>query len=194
MNFSRWFLFLAAVSVSSSLLACNTALFDELKAMCEKDQKARLAVIESGDLLSEEGTKLIETIDLENLLCLKAIIERFGWPGFKLVGEEGADKMWLLVQHCDRDLEFQKACLQLLEDAVAKEDAPKRHLAYLRDRILVNEGLPQLYGTQMLIIDGQVIPRSIEKESQLDERRADMGLEPFNEYISLIKKVYHLEG
>jgi hypothetical protein len=185
--------FFSSISASFSLLAHDAVLFDELKRMCEKDQKARFAVIESGDLRSEESAKIVEAIDQENLPRLKAIINRFGWPGFELVGEEGADKMWLLVQHCDRDLEFQKACLQLLEDAVAKEDVPKRHLAYLTDRVLVNEGLPQLYGTQVQIIEGQAILRPIEQADQLDKRRAEMGMEPFDDYLSLLKKAYHLE-
>lgn len=191
MNFSHRLLFFCVLS--SSLLARDAVLLDELKFMCEKDQQTRSAVIDSGHLASEEGAKLIEAIDQENLPRLKAIIEQFGWPGFQLVGEEGADKMWLLAQHCDRDLEFQKRCLQLLKDAVAKEDAPKRHLAYLMDRVLVNEEFSQLYGTQIQLINGQAIPRPIEKPDQLDERRAEMGLEPFSEYLALLKKVYHLE-
>lgn len=194
MKFSHPFFFLIPFSVTFSVLADNTTLSDELKAMYEKDQKACFAIIESGDLGSEESAKMVEAINQENLLRLKGIIERFGWPGFKLVGEEGADKMWLLVQHSDRDLEFQKTCLELLKAAVAKNDAPKRHLAYLTDRVLFNQGLPQLYGTQIQIVNGQAIAWTIENEDQLDKCRADMGLEPFNEYLSFFKKVYHLEG
>ena len=189
----HWFLFLSPIFASFSLLANNTALLDELRAMYDKDQRARLFIIESNDLGSEESLKIIETIDQENLPRLKAIIQRFGWPGFQLIGEEGADKIWLLIQHCDRDVEFQKTCLQLLKDAVTKEDAPKKHLAYLMDRVLVNQKLPQLYGTQAQIIEGQIIPQPIEEQDQLDQRRANMGLEPFNEYLLLLKEVYQLE-
>jgi hypothetical protein len=101
--------------------------------------------------------------------------------------------MWLLVQHCDRDIEFQKTCLHLLTEAVIAEDAPKRHLAYLTDRVLVNEGLPQLYGTQILFKDGQLIPYPIEQPGQLAERRAEMELEPFEDYLSTVHKFYHSE-
>lgn len=180
-------------SLFSSLLAQDTVLLEELKAMYEKDQQARFTVINSGQLGSEEGQKLIEIIDQKNLPRLKEIVEQFGWPGLRLVGEEGTDKMWLLVQHCDRDLEFQKTCLQLLKEAVAKEDAPKRHLAYLMDRVLVNEGLAQLYGTQVQLIENKAIPRPIENPDQLDKRRAEMGLEPFADYLALLKQVYHLD-
>lgn len=67
---------------------------------------------------------MVEKINQEHLPRLKAIVEQFGWPGFRTVGAEGADKMWLLVQHCDQEIEFQKTCLQLLKDSVAKGDAP----------------------------------------------------------------------
>lgn len=189
------FLFqLFAISLlSSTLLGLNPPLLDELKIMCEKDQQARFALIDAGPAALEEGEKLIEAIDRENLPRLQEIVAQFGWPGFQLVGEEGADKIWLLIQHCDQDLEFQKRCLLLLQEAVAQGDAPKRHLAYLTDRVLVNEGLPQLYGTQIQLINGQPVLRPTENPDQLDERRAEMELEPFTDYLSLIKKVYHLD-
>jgi hypothetical protein len=193
MNFIRWLTVLCAVFVSFSLSAYHAALFDELKTMYEEDQNVRFELIDSGNLTSEELIQKMEMVDQENLPRLKEIIHQFGWPGFKLVGEEGADKMWLLVQHCDRDIEFQKACLQLLKEAVAKADAPKRHLAYLMDRILVNEDLPQVYGTQFQIIEGKAIFCPIQEPEKLDSRRAEMGLESFADYFSALKELYHIE-
>lgn len=171
----------------------NPALFNELTLMYDKDQEARFKVINAGNLASEEAEKMIEKIDQEHLPRLKAIVEQFGWPGFRTIGAEGADKMWLLVQHCDREIEFQKTCLQLLKDSVAKGDAPKKHLAYLMDRVLVNEGKPQVYGTQVQIIEGKALPRPVEDPDNLDNRRKAMGLGSFNDYLALIKEVYHLE-
>lgn len=193
MRFYCWVLLICLISACRSLSCLDTALLDELTVMYEKDQRVRFAVIDSGEWASEEAIGLVEAVDLENLPRLKAIIDQFGWPGYQLVGEPGVDKIWLLVQHCDRDLEFQKICLQLLKDAVAKEDAPRKHLAYLMDRVFINQGLPQLYGTQVQLIDGQAIPRPIEEPDQLDGRRAEMGLEPFDEYLALLKKIYHLD-
>lgn len=175
------------------LWAYDAVLLDDLKAMYDKDQTARFEIINSRTLLSNKGVEMIEKIDQENLPRLKAIISQFGWPGFQLVGEGGADKMWLLVQHCDQDVEFQKLCLQLLKESVSKGDAPKRHLAYLTDRVLVNEGHSQIYGTQIQIENGKPIPSPIEEAHNLDIRRAEMELEPFAEYLSLFKKVYLLE-
>lgn len=182
--------YLEAQSVGESTY--NPALLNELTLMCEKDQEARFKVINSRNLASEEAGKMIEKIDQENLSRLKAIVEQFGWPGFRTIGAEGADKMWLLVQHCDQEIEFQKTCLQLLKESVAKGDAPKRHLAYLMDRVLVNEGKPQVYGTQVQIIEGGALPRPVEDPDNLDKRRKEMGLGSFAGYLLLLKEVYHL--
>lgn len=190
MRFNCWFLLVCFISASPSVWCFNTSLLDELTVMCEKDQRARFAVINSDDW-SEEKVGIVEAIDRENLPRLKAIIDQFGWPGCQLVGEQGADKIWLLVQHCDQDLEFQKACLELLREAVTKGDAPKRHLAYLTDRVLVNEGRFQLYGTQVQLIDGQAMPHPIQEPEELDKRRKEMELEPFADYLALLRRVYH---
>jgi hypothetical protein len=161
--------------------------------MYEEDQKARFEVINSGQLDSEERARAMEKIDREHLPRLKAIIEKFGWPGIRVIGEKGVDTMWLLVQHCDRDIDFQKLCIQLLKNAVSQGEAHKRHLAYLTDRVLVNERKSQIYGTQVQIIEGQIILLPIEDPGHLDKRREEMELESFAEYLSLLKKVYHLE-
>lgn len=184
-------LFSSNSNYSASL---NNDLFNELKLMCNKDQEARFQVINSQDLNEDLGEQIISQVDQENLPHLKNIIYQFGWPGFQLVGEEGAEYTWLLVQHCDQDLEFQKECLILLEEAVFKKDAPKKHLAYLMDRVLVNEGKEQIYGTQLKIINGLAIPFPIKESHELDERRQAMGLCPFSEYLMLIKEIYHLEN
>ena len=172
----------------------NPALLNELTLMCERDQEARLKVIDAGSLGSDEGKEIIEKIDREHLPRLKVIVDQFGWPGFWTVGAEGADKMWLLVQHCDQDVGFQKMCLKLLQKAVANGDAPKRHLAYLTDRVFVNEGKPQIYGTQAQVIEGQIVLSPVEDPDHLDQRRQAMGLSPITEYLALLKEVYHLDN
>ena len=185
--------FILLLVINLGLLATDVVLLNELKIMCENDQRARFAAIDSDAEAAEVGWQMVEATDRENLPRLKGIVEQFGWPGSQLVGEEGADHMWLLVQHCDQDIDFQKLCLELLRVAVGKEDVPKKHLAYLTDRVLVNMGEAQLYGTQMQIIDGCPIPQPIEQPVNLDSRREEMGLGTFEAYLDLFKEIYHLK-
>lgn len=168
----------------------NNDLLHELKAMIQKDQDARFKMINTEN--SFESVEEVVQIDQDNLPRLKEMINEFGWPGFQMIGEEGADCVWLLIQHCDQDIEFQRKCLLLLHEAVKKNDAKKTHLAYLLDRVLVNEGKEQIYGTQLQIRNGCAIPFPLQDPPNLDKRREDMGLCPFDEYLSLIEKVYHL--
>jgi len=63
------------------------------------------------------------------------------------------------------------------------------HLAYLTDRVRVNEGREQVFGTQMGGFEGGVpVPRPIEDRQGLDERRAEVGLEPFDGYVRRFAK------
>ncbi|MFF2807011.1 DUF6624 domain-containing protein [Streptomyces sp. NPDC058000] len=64
-------------------------------------------------------------IDAENTSWIKTItiIAERGWPGTALVGEQGADEAWLLVQHADLDPDFQHQALQQLKAAAEAGDA-----------------------------------------------------------------------
>lgn len=63
----------------------------ELRRRVTSDQAARRKLLQTG----EPGDLL--RIDAENTVWLKAVIAEHGWPGFALVGEQGADDAWLLV-------------------------------------------------------------------------------------------------
>ncbi len=165
----------------------DETLAAELKAMVAEDQRIRrpspgqekrFAVP-----LSPEETMEWRRVDVANTDRLREIVEHHGWPGRSLVGEEGAEHAWLLAQHADRQLDFQRQALRLLADAVERGEATRRQLAYLTDRVRLNEGREQLYGTQVAgIRDGCVVPWPVEGPAQLDARRAEVGLEPFEEY------------
>lgn len=61
------------------------------------------------------------------------------------------------------------------------------------DRILVNEGKPQIYGTQVQVFEGKALPRPVEDPDNLDKRRKEMGLGSFDDYLTLLKEVYLLK-
>ena len=63
---------------------------------------------------------------------LRAIVSEYGWPGRSLVGEDGADAAWLLLQHVNSRVttirspsgdQFCRSCVVLLRDAVACGEA-----------------------------------------------------------------------
>lgn len=123
-----------------------------------------------------------QRIDEDNTQWLADVAGARGWPGRTLAGEDGAAAAWLLAQHADRDPAQQQAFLDALRGAVGQGEASRSQLAYLEDRVRVNAGQPQLYGTQFIETDGVLGPRPIEDPHRLDERRAEAGLEPFADY------------
>ncbi|MEU4234881.1 DUF6624 domain-containing protein [Nonomuraea sp. NPDC026600] len=170
-------------------IVTDAGVRDELLRRMQCDQQVRLSLPKSGpvsDGLMEEWRR----VDTDNTAYLKQVIDEHGWPGHDLVGEEGAQAAWLLAQHADHDLVFQQRCLTLLQDAVARGQAAPRNLAYLVDRVRVNEGRPQVYGTQYHSPDDVLQPRPIEDRERLDERRAEAGLEPHADYDSSMRQQY----
>ncbi|GAA2225693.1 DUF6624 domain-containing protein [Streptomyces nogalater] len=164
----------------------NHDLAAELHRRAEQDQAARRRLLKTG------AADDLVLIDADNTAWLKQVIARHGWPGITLVGEQGADEAWLLAQHADRDPDFQRQALSRLQDAVEAGEALPRHLAYLTDRVLVASGEPQVYGTQYTHDPdgGDLRPHPVSDPSQLDTRRACVGLEPAAEADRRMRERY----
>jgi len=128
-------------------------------------------------------------VDAENRDWLKKTVGKKGWPGKTLVGPDGAQAAFLLVQHADKDLPFQKRCLKLMQRA-PKGDVAPTSVAYLTDRVRLAEGKKQLYGTQVERQDGRWQVRPVEDPAKLDERRQSVGLPPIADYLQLVVKMY----
>ena len=159
------------------------ALAAELRAMGEEQTRAAHTA-HSEDfaeqlawrrLTAEHGDRLAE------------IMDEYGWPTAARVGEDAATSAWRVAQHADRDLSLQRRALRLLEEAVSRGEAHPRQLAFLRDRVLVNEGRPQIYGTQIAgIRDGAPVPWPCADPDpgRVDALRAEVGIAPFAEHVA----------
>lgn len=139
----------------------------EIKKMYEADQAMRERW--------EEGDFSDEDLDKAHTSRMKEIIEEIGWPTASKVGTDVAENAWLLVQHSDHDVDFQSLCLELMKQEPDSE-VKKVNVAYLEDRVRVNQGRGQLYGTQFSQEANRHIPRLIEDEENVDKRRAEMGM------------------
>ncbi|MFD7159970.1 DUF6624 domain-containing protein [Kribbella sp. NPDC059898] len=176
----------------------NPELREELLRLVATDQHARRRLDEHPRLTNgvpEEDLSTAERQTLEQLLMvdagnttrMKEVLAAHGWPGYALVGSDGAEAAWLLVQHADRDPAFQRRCLELLSEAVRAGDADAGHEAYLTDRVLVAEGKQQVYGTQFRMTgDGALEPQPLADPDQVDVRRRQVGLGSLEEYRKLL--------
>jgi hypothetical protein len=159
----------------------------ELARRVERDQDARRALM-AGGAIDLAAAHELEAIDAENTAWMKELVARHGWPTLAEVGPKASGEAWLLVQHADRDVEFQEHCLALLEAAAPRGEAEKKHLAYLHDRVAMHRGRPQRYGTQFTQRDGQLEPYTLEDPARVDEWRAEMGLGTLAEYRKLFEE------
>ena len=78
---------------------------------------------------------------------------------------------------------IQHKYLPIIEDAVHKGNAKPWHFAFLTDRILMNQGKPQVYGTQTVIIDGRTLPVPLQNPREVDALRKSIGMESLDEYM-----------
>ena len=131
------------------------------------------------------------SVDHRNTTRMKEIVESIGWPTVTKVGAEASHFAWLLVQHADHDVLFQKKCLNLMNSQPVTE-VRLQELAYLEDRVRTNEGRPQLYGTQFFTdrATNKFGSRPINNLDELDARRMAVGLEPFIEYERRMLETY----
>lgn len=155
----------------------------ELLRRAEQDQAARLA--------SPADSELVRAVDADNLAWFRNVVTSLdGWPGQSQVGADGAHAAWLLAQHADRDPAFQRQCLELMAGAVERSEASRAELAYLTDRVLLAEGRPQEYGTQMTGDREGWRPRRLRDPEHVDERRTAMSLGTLAEYIAEMERAY----
>lgn len=117
---------------------------------------------------------------------LQAIVRRHGWPTLSMVGNDAAQGAWLIVQHADDDLAWQRDMLARMEALMPSGEVRKSDIAYLRDRVAHNEHRPQSYGTQgACVAKEEWKPFETIDPDHLAERRAQMDMIPMEKYLTM---------
>ena len=170
----------------------NQRLADELKTMAEIDQIA--AYIRQGkykDWTIERWDNFKDSVFKTHKKRLEEIFEKFGHPGYSLVGETGSQNFWLMVQHCDSDQAFQSRVLEKLKIEVDNKNADGSTYGLLTDRVKINNGEKQIYGTQVTYNSlGQAYPKSLADSLNVNKRRGEVGLEPIEEYLNRMTQMH----
>lgn len=163
----------------------NPTLRNEILGMVTVDQKARP---QPGQMMSEAAVTEMLRVDRLHAKRVREIIGTYGWPGKSLVGDDGAEGIWLLVQHFE--ISDQDEYLPMMGAAVKKGEASGKYYAYLLDRVRVRHGQKQLYGTQYQInTAGEWVREEIEDPPHLDERRKAVGMLPLAEFERTLPNV-----
>ena len=131
--------------------------------------------------------KLDET-DSTNLVSVSHILDTYGWPSG--LSDEANEAIFLVIDHSD--LKTMNKYIGLFRDAVEKGYLSMNDFVTMEDRMLMNAGKPQKYGTQAysLVEDGKTVIYiwPVEDPDKLDALRKSVGLMPIGEYLEMVKQ------
>ncbi len=193
------FLFVSAILVgcAAKLTANQQAQWKkQLEDMVTVDQIA--ANIPKGkykELSREDWQKFKDSVFTANKAQAEIMFNKYGFPGFDKVGKDGSQHFWLLVQHCDQYPAFQKRVLKSMNKEVKKRNANPNNYAYLYDRVQVNAGEKQLFGTQVTYeveTTGRAIPKiGLADSVNVDQLRKAYGLDSLKNYLNMMTMMHY---
>jgi hypothetical protein len=175
----------------------NPQLRTQLLERLMRDQSIRHEAMRSTASSDSGFAQKIAVIDDDNTAELKKIISEMGWPSRSMVGIDGTNAAFVLLQHSEYRL--QKKMLPTILAAMLASELPGDAYALLRDRVLISEGEPQLYGTQARPVSewkGHTPTlEPINDPQKVDQRRAELGMPPLAFYVeSLRMERFHDEN
>ncbi|WP_298903802.1 DUF6624 domain-containing protein [uncultured Psychroserpens sp.] len=172
--------------ITEEKVVFNQDLADELKRMAEVDQIA--AYIPQGDykkMTEAQWNSFKDSVFTTHQKRLKQIFDKNGFVGFDLAGKEGSQNFWLMVQHSDHNSDFQKEILEKMKIEVENDNASPSNYAFLVDRVSINTGKEQVYGTQFTYNElGQAYPKNMSDTIGINKRRKIVGLKPIIERMN----------
>jgi hypothetical protein len=176
-------------------------LRDELLLMQERQRQLsdylQAALFRSVPIPAErarELTRQAAALTSKHGARLREVFRRYGWPAADLVGPEASSAAFNIAQSANLDPDFQQVALDAL-DAALRAGAPVAcERAFMTDCVRVGKGLPQLYGTSLRVVDGDVVPTPIEAPEHVDERRAGVGLPPLADHLAQTRALYESQA
>ena len=168
----------------------NKPLVAQLDSIYKEDQKYRLQIDqiekkygwESNEMKAHR--KIINEKDSINLIKVKSFLDKYGWLGADVAGNQGNSTLFLVIQHSDQGT--QEKYLPMMREAVKNGKATGSSLALLEDRVALGQGKKQIYGSQ-IGRDNETklyFVSPLEDPDNVDKRRAEVGLQPLAEYVN----------
>lgn len=139
----------------------------------------------------------INAIDDGNTADLKELMKIYPWFKISEFGVAGDNQAWIIVQHADRDPDFQKKVLVILESLYPKAETSPSNYALLYDRVQASWNAPEKRQLQRYGSQGQCVgpalwePLPMEDPANVDQRRAAVDLEPMVSYKVRFKDKCH---
>ena len=134
--------------------------------------------------------KKVQETDSLNYILIKDLFEKHGYLGYNQVGKKSSHNFWLLVQHADKHPDFQLEVLKKMKVETEKQNSSKKDYAYLIDRVKINSGELQIYGTQMELnaTETSYQTKPVIDPENLNKRRDSVGLSPIEIYVTMMNE------
>ncbi len=185
LRYSRVFLILIIAAFAS----CNQ--YNRiLEEVYNNDQAVREWTKEMSSLTADqivEYSTEMERVDSLNQAIVFGILDKEGWPSH--LSYKANRAIWIVIDHSD--LANRSKYLELVKEKAEEGVLDKTDYAILNDRVLMEEGKPQVYGTQIkmaaMIVDNEVAMQlclwPVDNPAALDSLRSTVGLSPIQDYL-----------
>lgn len=181
------------VCLLAAVSGCSNRYNRILEEVYDKDQEVRKwTMLSSLSSLSYDEIVTYSTemalLDSLNQATVFGILDKEGWPA--RLSDKANQAIWLVIDHSD--LATRRKYLDLVKAKAEEGVLDKSDYATLNDRVLMEEGKPQIYGTQIKITgtiifgEEQTLPMylwPVEDPAALDSLRSSIGLPPIEEYL-----------
>lgn len=141
-------------------------------------------------IYKEELEKEIALQDRINQIRILNLIEKNGWLSENQVGLSN-EAYFLVFHHADND--FQKRYLDIIEKAYKEGNVKPSSFALFEDRLLVNAGKKQKYGSQIKMYKKEWVLYPTENVDSINLKRAKMNLESIENYLEIFNIKWSLE-
>ncbi len=189
-NLTATFLLLSFLMSCSPTVTTNEkiSIKNELAQLVEADQVAAFR-------WEPQWEKYKDSVFTANKIKVEKMFNEYGFLGFDKVGKKGSNDFWLIVQHSDKFPDFQKRVLRAMAKEVNRKNASATNYAFLFDRIQVNAGLKQKFGTQVdyeIETTGRAIPKiGLIDSANVDIVRKQYDLSPLKDYLNHMTTMHY---
>ena len=143
---------------------------DILDSPQKKDSLAKAYNL-AGQAVDQRIFDKMTEIDRSNIERVRQIIKQHGYPGTTLVGSPTNEAAWYVIQHSEDIAHY----FPLIETAGRRKELPFDLVAMMQDRLLMNQGKEQVYGTQVRCDGSGCYVWPIVNPAQVNERRKQAG-------------------
>ena len=180
---------LALIAIVTLLNGCKS-YNHILENIYDKDQSVREWTVGMASLSADEITEYsyeMARTDSLNQTTVFDILDKEGWPSH--LSDKANRAIWLVIDHSDASNRIKY--LDLVKVKAEEGVLSKSDYAILTDRTLMENGLAQIYGTQIKMaatvigedITMQLYLWPVTDATALDSLRNTVGLSPIEEYL-----------